>query len=71
MEALGIGGVSVHDNFFDLGGHSLLSMRVLARLEKSLGLRLNPRELIFQSLEQFAAMCDARLRCDRDQAVGQ
>ncbi|HEY5907058.1 MAG TPA: amino acid adenylation domain-containing protein, partial [Vicinamibacteria bacterium] len=58
MEALGAERVSVRDNFFDLGGHSLLSMRVLARVEKAIGRRLNPRDLIFQTLEQFAAMCD-------------
>jgi hypothetical protein len=60
QEMLGVATVSVHDNFFDLGGHSLLSMRALARLEKALGLRLNPREMVFQTLEQFAAMCDGR-----------
>ena len=59
-EALGVSRVSVHDNFFDLGGHSLLSMRVLARVDKAIGRRLNPRELTFQTLEQFAAMCEKR-----------
>jgi NAD(P)-dependent dehydrogenase (short-subunit alcohol dehydrogenase family) len=60
-EALGIERVTVHDNFFDLGGHSLLSIRVLARLEKATGLRLDPRDMIFQSLGQIAAACDERL----------
>jgi amino acid adenylation domain-containing protein len=60
MEALGVPRVSVHDNFFDLGGHSLLSMRVLARVDKAIGGRRNPRELIFQTLEQFAATCETR-----------
>ncbi|PYQ44522.1 MAG: hypothetical protein DMF77_07045 [Acidobacteria bacterium] len=60
-EALGLSRVSVHDNFFDLGGHSPLSMRVLARVDKAIGQRLNPRELTFQTLEQFAAMCEKRL----------
>jgi hypothetical protein len=59
-EALGIEKVSVHDNFFNLGGHSLLSLRVLARLEKATGLRLDPRDMIFQSLGQIAAACDER-----------
>jgi len=68
-EALGLDRVSVHDNFFDLGGHSLLSMRVLARIEKALGARLGPRELIFQTLEQFAAMCEERVPQARDSAV--
>jgi amino acid adenylation domain-containing protein len=64
-EALGIDRLSVHDNFFDLGGHSLLSLHVLARVERELGLRLNPRELIFQTLEQFAAVCEARVSSRR------
>ncbi|HXK10276.1 MAG TPA: SDR family oxidoreductase [Vicinamibacteria bacterium] len=60
-EALGVERVSVHDNFFDLGGHSLLSIRVLARLEKATGLRFDARDMIFQSLGQIAATCDERL----------
>lgn len=61
QETLGREAVSVGDNFFDLGGHSLLSVRVVARVEKELGVRLDPRDLIFQSLEQLAASCEARL----------
>ena len=60
-EALGVERVSVHDNFFDLGGHSLLSIRVLSRLEKATGLHFDPRDLIFQSLGQLAATCDERM----------
>lgn len=33
-----------------LGGHSLTSMRVVARLEKATGVRINPGELIVQTL---------------------
>jgi len=51
----------VYDNFFDLGGHSLLAMQVIAELEEKLGLRSNPRELMFQTLGQLAAACDERL----------
>jgi amino acid adenylation domain-containing protein len=55
QEALGVQSVSVHHNFFDLGGHSLLAVRVLARIEQQLGVRLNPRSMLYQTLEQFAA----------------
>jgi len=58
---LGVEQVSVYDNFFDLGGHSLLAMQVIAELEEKLGLRSNPRELMFQTLGQLAAACDERL----------
>jgi amino acid adenylation domain-containing protein len=51
---LGVEQVSVTDNFFDLGGHSLLAMRAVIEIEKRLGLRLNVRRLIFESLAQIA-----------------
>jgi acyl carrier protein len=59
---LGVDQVSVFDNFFDLGGHSLLSMRVVARLEQETGVRINPGELILQTLGQVAAACERAKR---------
>jgi amino acid adenylation domain-containing protein len=47
--------ISVHDNFLDLGGHSLMIMRAIARIETEAGVRLAPRAFIFQTLEQIAA----------------
>ena len=61
QDLLGIDRISSQDNFFDLGGHSLLSMQVVARLEKSIGLRINPRELIFQNLGQLAFECEKKI----------
>jgi len=57
---LGVEQVGVHDNFFDLGGHSLLAMQAIAQIEKRLGLRLSPRDFVFQTLAQLAASCEAR-----------
>ena len=57
-DVLGIPEVSVHDNFFDVGGHSLLSMQVVARLEKQLGVRLNPGRFLMDTLEQISAACE-------------
>jgi amino acid adenylation domain-containing protein len=37
QELLGIDPVGVHDNFFDLGGNSLMAIRVIARLKSELG----------------------------------
>jgi amino acid adenylation domain-containing protein len=54
-ELLGIEGVQVTDNFFDLGGHSLLAMRAVANIERRLGVRIDVRRLIFESLGQLAA----------------
>ena len=56
-EVLKIERVGLRDNFFDLGGHSLLSMQVAYRIEKKTGRKLNPRSMVFQNLEQIAAEC--------------
>ena len=46
--------VGLNDNFFDLGGHSLLSLRVVAAVEARSGWRMDPRTLFFQTLRQIA-----------------
>jgi amino acid adenylation domain-containing protein len=56
-ELLKIEKVSVRDNFFALGGHSLLSAQMVAQLEKRTGHRLNLRSVIFETVEQLAANC--------------
>ncbi|HMB71008.1 MAG TPA: phosphopantetheine-binding protein, partial [bacterium] len=54
--------VGVRDNFFDLGGHSLLLMPVIDQLKRRLGVKLRPGELILPTLGQLAALCEERLR---------
>ncbi|HKI01669.1 MAG TPA: amino acid adenylation domain-containing protein, partial [Thermoanaerobaculia bacterium] len=44
-EVLEAGSVGLHDNFFDLGGHSLLMARVHGRLQKELGRPVSMVEL--------------------------
>ena len=61
QDVLGVDRVSIYDNFFDLGGHSLLSMQVIARVEKQLGLRIPPRDFIFQTLGQLASVYEERM----------
>lgn len=58
-ELLSVERVGIHDNFFDLGGHSLMSIRAIARIEKATGVRLGVRDLMFQTLEQCAACCES------------
>jgi len=60
QDLLEIDHISVFDNFFDLGGYSLLSLRVVSRLEKETGVKVNPGELVLQTLGQLAAACEAR-----------
>ena len=44
-EALGRSRIAVHDNFFDLGGHSLVAMQVLARIRQAFEIDLNLRDV--------------------------
>ncbi|WP_232376105.1 non-ribosomal peptide synthetase [Amycolatopsis aidingensis] len=44
-EILQLEGVGVHDNFFDLGGHSMASMRLLGRIRAVLGAELTVRDI--------------------------
>jgi acyl carrier protein len=60
QQALHVDDVGAYDSFLDLGGHSLLAMEVIAKLEELLGVRISPRELMFQTLGQLAATCQER-----------
>lgn len=55
-DVLGIPDIAASDNFFDLDGHSLLAMRVIARLER-MGYSDIPLQLLFDTpvLADFAA----------------
>ncbi|MEU9144177.1 amino acid adenylation domain-containing protein [Streptomyces sp. NPDC048349] len=44
-EVLGAPRVGVHDNFFDLGGNSILAILVVSRTHKALGIQVSPRLL--------------------------
>jgi non-ribosomal peptide synthetase component F len=43
------------DNFFDLGGDSLLAMRVIQLAERTLGFRTAPPRYVFENLGQLAS----------------
>ena len=60
-EVLGIEKVGLHDNFFDLGGHSLMMIRAISGVEETMKIRLNPGELMNQTLVQVAAICEQRM----------
>ena len=52
-DVLNVDDVRAYDMFFDLGGHSLLSLMVIDRFEKETGFRMNPEELVNQTLRQL------------------
>jgi non-ribosomal peptide synthetase component F/acyl carrier protein len=54
-ELLEIPAVGVRDNFFDLGGHSLMAMTMVAKVEKATGVRLNFLKIANSSLRVLAA----------------
>jgi amino acid adenylation domain-containing protein len=58
-KTLSVEKVGIDRNFFELGGHSLLAMQVVFHVEEEFGIRMNPRELILNTLEQLAARLEA------------
>jgi amino acid adenylation domain-containing protein len=44
-QVLGIGRVGIHQNFFEMGGHSLLAAQITARLQQHFGVGLGVRAL--------------------------
>ncbi|HEX2090929.1 MAG TPA: amino acid adenylation domain-containing protein [Longimicrobiaceae bacterium] len=62
-ETLGVERVGVHDNFFDLGGHSLLGAQLIARTRDATGAELPLRTLFdAATVARFAERVDEALR---------
>lgn len=57
---LGVERVGLDDNFFDLGGTSLLALRLIQEVDRKLGVRLSGLEILRESLEIQAQLCSAR-----------
>ena len=57
-ELLGVEQVGVHDNFFDLGGHSLMAMRLIAAIRETFGISL-PLKMFFETptVEHMGRAC--------------
>ncbi|MBV9180681.1 MAG: hypothetical protein JO356_05160, partial [Acidobacteria bacterium] len=65
-QVLNINQVGVQDNFFALGGHSLMATQVVARIRQLFALEI-PLRTIFEapSLAEFAAQIEAKLKSGR------
>ncbi|KOV34901.1 amino acid adenylation protein [Streptomyces sp. XY431] len=61
-EVLGRDRISADDNFFALGGHSLVALRVIGRLKRELGLAVRTKE-VYQhpQLRELAGYVEAKL----------
>ncbi|MEP6706031.1 MAG: amino acid adenylation domain-containing protein [Pyrinomonadaceae bacterium] len=65
-EVLKLDRISVHDNFFDLGGDSILSAQIIARARKA-GLRLTPKHLFkYQTIAELALVLEDGPDAPRD-----
>ena len=56
---LGIQQIELRDNFFDLGGSSLLAMQAVEQMAARTGLRITPRRYVFETLAQLAKAYDS------------
>jgi len=56
-ELMGIGKISVFDNFFTMGGHSLVAIQIMSRIEKVTGKRLPLATLFEHSTIEKLSLC--------------
>lgn len=69
-EVLGTNDVSRTDNFFDCGGHSLLAMKLIGRIEREFGVRIKFRILLNAALSDVALhLAEGRAQQVDSQAV--
>jgi acyl carrier protein len=60
QDIVGVQRAGLNDNFFEIGGHSLQLMQVIARIERKTGVRISPRVILLNTLEQAAAEIEAK-----------
>jgi acyl transferase domain-containing protein/acyl carrier protein len=48
QSVLGIGQIGIHDNFFDLGGNSLIGLQLVSKIQKELGVQV-PATALFEA----------------------
>ncbi|MCP2170053.1 non-ribosomal peptide synthetase, partial [Goodfellowiella coeruleoviolacea] len=71
-EVLGVPAIGVHDRFFDLGGDSIVAIRLVSRA-RAAGLAISPRDVLLkQTVAELAAVAgtSAPARSTEDTGVG-
>lgn len=58
---LATAGVGLDDHFFELGGSSLLALRLISEVDRELGVTLTGLEVLRESLQLQAQLCERRL----------
>lgn len=53
---LDVGDIHTDDNFFDLGGTSILAMEAITAMDKELGWQVDPRRMVYETVLQLAVM---------------
>jgi amino acid adenylation domain-containing protein/non-ribosomal peptide synthase protein (TIGR01720 family) len=67
-QVLGVKEVGIHDNFFALGGDSILSIQIASR-SNQMGLRVTPRHLFqYQTIAELATVADVGPIAQAEQA---
>jgi thioesterase domain-containing protein len=71
-EVLGVAQIGVNDNFFDMGGHSLLAARLVAKLQDATGRKI-PVSAIFRAptIESFGRLLNEGFTATPDPVVMQ
>ena len=68
-EVLGLDQIGVDENFFELGGDSILSIQIVARANQ-LGLSLTPRLIFqYQTIAELAEVANTGLRVEAEQNI--
>jgi len=67
-EVLDSDDVGLNDTFFDIGGHSLLVMKVISEIKDKAGVKLGPQDFLMCTLQQLAEKLDSSEAFER-QAV--
>jgi len=62
VDVLGVDRIGIHDNFFDLGGHSLMVIQLMSRVRKAFQVELPLRDVFTTpTIKEIADMLEARI----------